>query len=138
MFWFYLFTYLFIYLFIFQKNQSQTCHVFHTVFRIFKLKCGVKTLSYFLCIPSYDLVFFGPVFPNCLYAPNSLKLYYSAFRWSWSLSDTLLNVKYAIEGFEIIFVCTHHHDLGCLVPVSLNEPNNPNTLELAAPLPDGL
>ena len=96
----------------------------------------LKTLNYFLFIPSYDLVFVGQVFPNCLYAPNSLKLYYSSFSWSWSLSDTSLNVKYGIEGFEIIFVCTHPHDLGYLIPASLNEPNNPNTLELAAPLPE--
>ena len=98
----------------------------------------LKTLNYFLCIPFYDLVFFSPVFTNWLYVSNTLKLYYSAFRWSWSLSDTSLNVKYGVEGFGIIFVCTHPYDLGCLVPVSLNEPNNPNTLELAIPLPDGL
>ena len=86
-----------------------------------------------MCITSYDLLFFGPVFPNCLYAPNTLKLYYSALRWSWSLNDTSLNVKYGIEGFEILFVCTYPHDMQCLVSVSLNDPNNPSTLELATP-----
>ena len=96
----------------------------------------LKTLNYFLCIPSYDLVFLGQVFPNCLYAPNTLNLCYSSLRWSWSLSDTSLNVKYGIKGFEIIFVSTHPHDLGYLIPVSLNQPNNPNTLELATPLPE--
>ena len=48
----------------------------------------------------------------------------------------LLNVKYGIEGFGIIFVCIHSHDLEYLVPVSLNEPNNPNTLGLATPFPE--
>ena len=95
----------------------------------------IKTLNYFLCIPLYDLVFFGQVFPNCLYNPNTLNLYFSSFRWSWSLSDTSLNVKFGIEGFEIISACTHPHDLGCLVPVSLDEPNNSKTLELETPLP---
>ena len=57
-----------------------------------------------LVCPSHYLGCLGPVSPNCTYTPNTLKLVYLALRWSLTLNESLLVIKYGVEGSKILHV----------------------------------
>ena len=94
---------------------------------MWNLELKTEYILCFWCVHPHHLGCLGPVSPNCPYSPNTLPLIYLALRWSLSLNESLLDIKYVVKGSKKLYVCPCQW-FRAFLPISPNCPNALNTL----------